>query len=64
MVQLPDDPRLDLVDYECPRCPVCGSEAETLYESENGDIVGCDGCVKTVDAWEWEERERARTEAY
>ncbi len=37
-----------------PRCPICGEECETVYQSkENGfDIVGCDLCLKPWDAWE------------
>lgn len=34
------------------RCPVCGEECETLYRTAQGDIVGCEECVETVDAWE------------
>lgn len=33
-------------------CPVCGRAViETVYVS-NGDIVGCDICVKPKDYWE------------
>ena len=38
-----------------PRCPVCGEEAETFYQDRNGDIVGCDNCVKALDAWDYVE---------
>lgn len=35
-----------------PRCPVCGAETDTLYRNQSMDIVGCDGCIRPVDAWE------------
>lgn len=35
-----------------PRCPICGAETDTFCKDKNGDIVGCDECVSTVDAWE------------
>lgn len=35
-----------------PRCPVCGEECDTIYKNADLDIVGCDNCVATVDAWE------------
>lgn len=39
-------------EQEYPRCPVCGEECETLYKDINSDVVGCENCVKEVDAWE------------
>lgn len=39
-------------DGRKPRCPVCGEECETLYQLHDGEIVGCESCVETVDAWE------------
>ena len=35
-----------------PRCPVCGELCETLYKDRYGDIVGCDECITTLNAWE------------
>lgn len=35
-----------------PRCPVCGEECETIYKDRERDIVGCDNCLNSVDAWE------------
>ncbi len=35
-----------------PRCPVCGEETDTLYRGQAGEIVGCDGCLDRIDAWE------------
>lgn len=37
-----------------PICPVCGEETDTYYKNDSGEIVGCDHCVRTVDAWEEE----------
>lgn len=33
-----------------PRCPVCKSKCETVYKGDNLEIVGCDVCLKSVDA--------------
>ena len=38
-----------------PICPVCGEETDTFYQDSDGDIVGCDKCVKTIDAWDYVE---------
>ena len=27
-------------------CPVCGKECELIYKSADGDIVGCDNCIR------------------
>lgn len=35
-----------------PSCPICGSEADTLYQDRDGHTFGCDECIKTKDAWE------------
>lgn len=40
----PEDP-----DYPC--CPICGKECETIYKIDN-EIVGCDQCMTTRNAWE------------
>lgn len=42
-------------DYTVPTCPVCGQETDTLYSDIYGEIVGCDMCIKLVDAWDWRE---------
>jgi hypothetical protein len=44
----PSEPK----DYKVPRCPVCGEETDTLYKNIYGEPVGCDVCIRTVDAWE------------
>lgn len=35
-----------------PVCPVCDAETDTFYRDRDGEICGCDNCVKAVDAWE------------
>lgn len=45
-------------EYTVPRCPVCNEETDTLYADMNGEIFGCDNCVKTIDAWDWEENNK------
>lgn len=39
---------------EYPICPVCGEECEIIYRDKWLDIVGCDECISTVDAWDYE----------
>ena len=34
-----------------PRCPKCDNECDKFYMCD-GDIIGCDNCVKEADAWE------------
>lgn len=33
-------------------CPICKKECETFYKGFDNEIVGCDMCVSTVDAYE------------
>lgn len=41
-------------------CPVCKCEPYELYLDINGDICGCDACVNSISAAEYEmEREEA-----
>ena len=46
------EPRLDPPAYEVPVCPWCDAETDTFYTDRDGDICGCENCVKMVDAWE------------
>lgn len=46
------EPRVEPKPYKAPRCPVCGEETDTLYKNICGETVGCDVCIRTVDAWE------------
>lgn len=36
-----------------PCCPWCSEECEHLYRDRTGEIVGCENCVDTLDAWEY-----------
>lgn len=44
----------DLLEREDTRCPVCGGLCEEFYKNKNNDIIGCECCIKRVDAWEEE----------
>ena len=44
--------RLDPPEAPIPVCPICGAETDTYYKNADGEIVGCDECVSTIDAWE------------
>ena len=63
MEQLPDAPWIrdaELNGYPADdpvKCPVCGEETDTLYEANNGEIFGCDHCVRMRDAYEWQEEQ-------
>lgn len=37
---------------EYPHCPVCGAECETVFTNEDLEIIGCNECVSSKDAWE------------
>lgn len=50
--KLSHEPSLEPPDYRAPICPNCGSECDTYYRDSNGNIIGCEECVDTVDAWE------------
>lgn len=39
-------------------CPICGEECDTIYFDRNGEIFGCEECIKTRDAYDWAEDER------
>lgn len=41
---------------QVPVCPVCGEETDTFKRDYYGDIVGCDNCVRDVDAWDYEQQ--------
>ena len=35
-----------------PICPQCGKECEEVYRDRKTlDIIGCDVCVRSIDAW-------------
>ena len=47
-----------------PICPICGQECEDiiLYKT-TGEVVGCDCCLESEDAWSWYERQVIDDEA-
>ena len=49
------DYRLDPPEAKYPTCPLCNEEAEEFYFDIWGHIVGCDCCISTQDAVEYEE---------
>ena len=58
---IPDHPvirNMELTGYpDCkepcvPRCPICREEVDFFYKDKYGDIVGCEECVSTVNAWD------------
>ncbi len=63
MMPTPDHPiirRLELYgtlkpDPAPPICPVCGEEADIFYEDRRCNIVGCEFCIKEIDAWDYQE---------
>ena len=39
-----------------PHCPMCGEEVDSYLKSRiSGEIVGCEYCVPSVDAYEEDE---------
>lgn len=50
---IPERP-LDPPEQDAPPCcPWCGAECDTLYRIPTGEIVGCEHCVDTLDAWKY-----------
>lgn len=41
-----------------PVCPICGKECETIYMDKDGTEVGCDRCIQTQDALEYQEEKK------
>lgn len=49
------DAQLDPPEPRDPICPLCGKVCNIVYKEPGGDIVGCDNCLRAVDAWECSE---------
>lgn len=68
MIQIPDAPWIrdaEMYGDDPPpeaHCPCCGDECENLYVDSGGEVVGCEHCVETVDAWDWEQAHREEYE--
>lgn len=55
---------LDPPQYSNPICPVYRDECEIIVEDSNGDVVGCDNCLKIWwDANDWQEKQYENEEA-
>lgn len=39
-------------------CPICGKTCDSLYLDVDGDLFGCDMCVRLVDAGEYQRKKR------
>lgn len=37
-------------DY--PICPLCGEECCVIYYDSDDNLVGCNECIRTKEAWE------------
>ena len=59
MQQIPDAPwirdaEMNGLPADDPvECPVCGRECEEFFLDEGDDIIGCDKCIRSVDAFDW-----------
>ena len=47
-----------------PICPECGEECEKIYRSVNGEVIGCENCIREQDAWEYLEETKERDDEY
>ena len=48
-----------------PICPVCMETCSEFYFDCNGEIVGCDRCISTRDAWEYKgEQDQLQADYY
>lgn len=46
-------PMVELNKEGFPICPVCGEEADTLYQDMYGHICGCQTCMNVYDAYDF-----------
>lgn len=57
MQDLPDAPwireaeRFGVPSEPDPICPICNEEAEEFFVDQYGEILGCEHCVRKVDAY-------------
>ena len=65
---VPDNPiirdaeRNGMPEPSVPICPVCEQECEDIYLDADGNVTGCDNCVRIKSAWVIRARfERRRT---
>lgn len=61
MNQIPDDPRIVMAERygvdgggtKYVTCPVCEEECSDIWLDGNGEAVGCNRCMRRVDAFDW-----------
>ena len=46
-------PMMELNENGFPICPVCGSEADTIYQDMYGRVCGCQTCMNVYDAYDF-----------
>lgn len=59
MRQIPDHPAIRMAERtgygaplcQEPICPVCGAQCDTVYINKYGEILGCEECVDTEEAF-------------
>jgi hypothetical protein len=35
-----------------PVCPICGKYSDNFYLTNDGEVLGCENCIKVIDCWE------------
>lgn len=45
----------DGLDPDYPHCPACDRECSEVYLDADGEIIGCDRCIRKESAWERDE---------
>lgn len=57
-VDIPDHPVIRMMEAygtpypeedEEPICPICGEECDTMYTALDGEVLGCDCCVRSKE---------------
>lgn len=48
----------DTICDPMPICPECGAECEWYYRNQIGEIIGCENCIDSLDAYAYEEERR------
>lgn len=43
-----------------PVCEICGCECETIYKDKHGVVFGCENCIETVDAYDYQDENEDR----
>lgn len=40
-------------------CPICGAENPEKFYEINGEVIGCESCVNSHDAYDWYDKHRS-----